>query len=206
VLTERALRISMKTSDDIIQQIPSGILLFQYRKPDRLVLLSVNPTANILLGGVEGKLGLDFDQIWKQGAFFATKEEFLEVVKTGQTIWREGVHYSALSVDGNFTFRAFTLPDDRLCVNFDDVTERMREAELRRQAFAQIEKNIEHFATLVDRIRNPLSAIVAQVEAEGGEESQRVLRRASEIEGILSLLDQGWLESENVRDFLKKSL
>ncbi len=206
MMTERALRISLKTSDDIIQQIPSGMLLFQYREPDRLTLLSVNPTANILLGGMENKLGRDFDQIWKEGAFFATKEEFLDVVRSGRTIWREGVYYSDISVNGNFTFRAFCLPDDKLCVNFDDVTERMREAELRRQAFAQIEKNIEHFATLVDRIRNPLSAIVAQADAGGGDISEKLLQRSSEIEDILSQLDQGWLESEQVRDFLKKSL
>jgi len=205
ILTERALRISLRTSDDIIQQIPSGILLFQHRPPDRLVLLSVNPTANILLGGLENKLGKDFDDIWKEGAFFATKEDFMEVVRTGQTIWREGVHYSDLTVDGNFTFRAFCLPDERLCVNFDDVTERMREARLRREAFEQIELNIVHFATLVDRIRNPLSAILAHTDSCGAV-GPRIVERASEIEAILSQLDQGWLESEKVRGFLKKTL
>jgi PAS domain S-box-containing protein len=204
--TEKALRTSLKTSADIIQQIPSGILIFQYEAPDRLKLLSVNPTANILLGGMENKLGWDFDRIWKKGAFFATKEEFLDVVRSGRTIWREGVYYSDISVNGNFTFRAFCLPDDRLCVNFDDVTERIREAQLRRQAFAQIEKNIEHFATLVDRIRNPLSAIIVQAGSPGDDNTERLLQRAGEIEGILGQLDQGWLESEKVRDFLKKSL
>ncbi len=206
MMTERALRVSLKTSNDIIQQIPSGILLFQYREPDRLSLLSVNPTANVLLGGMENRLGQDFDQIWREGAFFATKEEFLDVVRSGRTIWRDGVYYSDLTTNGNFSFRAFSLPDERLCVNFDDVTERIREAELRRQAFAQIEKNIEHFATLVDRIRNPLSAIVAQADTGGIDVSLKIQPRASEIEGILSQLDQGWLESEKVRDFLKKSL
>lgn len=72
--------------------------------------------------------------------------------------------------------------------------------------FGLTEKNIEHFATLVDRIRNPLSAIMAQADADGSDISDKLLQRASEIEGILSQLDQGWLESEKVRDFLKRSL
>jgi len=205
VLAEKALQASLKTSNDIVRQIPSGMLIFRYEAPDGLVLESVNPTANSLLGGLENKLGLDFDQIWKQGMFFATKEEFVEVVATGRTIWREGVYYSDRCVDGSFTFRAFCLPEDRLCVNFDDVTERVREAELRRKAYTQIEENIEHFATLVDRIRNPLSAIMAQNE-KAGDPSASIADRAEEIEDILKQLDRGWLESEKVRGFLKRSL
>jgi PAS domain S-box-containing protein len=203
--TEKALRVSMKTSNDIIQQIPSGILLFQYNPPSGLTLQSVNPTADAILGGLESRIGMDFDQIWKKGAFFATKEEFMEVVRTGRTLWREGVHYSDLAVDGSFTFRAFYLPNNHLCINFDDVTERIREEALRREAFEQIERNIEHFATLVDRIRNPLSAIIAQAENEVFD-PDRIIRRAAEIEFILTKLDRGWLESEQVRDFLKKTL
>ena len=80
------------------------------------------------------------------------------------------------------------------------------EADLRRKAFTQIEQNIEHFATLVDRIRNPLSAIIAQAEALDGDASEDILRRTEDIETIIKELDQGWIRSEKVRSFLKRNI
>ncbi len=86
------------------------------------------------------------------------------------------------------------------------MTQRLVEADLRRKAYSQIEKNIEHFATLVDRIRNPLSAIIAQAEDLGPDASRGILQRTEDIERIIKELDQGWIQSEKVRSFLKRNI
>ncbi len=83
--------------------------------------------------------------------------------------------------------------------------------EQKRIAYKQIEKNIEQFAILVDRIRNPLSVIMgyAELKEEMKKESYNrlfevIAHNAREIEKIVQQLDRGWIESEKIREFLKK--
>jgi len=76
--------------------------------------------------------------------------------------------------------------------------------ELKRKAFEQIDRNIEQFAVLVDGIRNPLSVIVGLAELRDDETARRILTQAQRIEHILKQLDEGWVQSEKVREFLRK--
>ena len=134
--------------------------------------------------------------IWK-GSFLLPKSDYLEVVRTGKTVWRESVPFDRDNDRIALTFRAFNLPGDRLCINFDDVSQALLETEIRRRAYDQIEKNIERFATLVDEIRNPLSAILAL--ADGCSRGPEITVRGEDIENILRQLDRGLIESEGPR-------
>jgi len=42
---DEALRASLQASADIVQAIPSGLFIYRYEPPDRLVLASANPAA-----------------------------------------------------------------------------------------------------------------------------------------------------------------
>lgn len=86
----------------------------------------------------------------------------------------------------------------------NDIAFALRAIELERRAYEQIERNIEHFAALVDGIRNPLSVIVGLAEIKGDESSRRIIQQADRIEHIIRQLDEGWMESENVREFLRR--
>ena len=48
VLAEKTLRESLKTSADIVNEMPSGILIFRLSPPDDLVLTTANPTAHAI--------------------------------------------------------------------------------------------------------------------------------------------------------------
>jgi PAS domain S-box-containing protein len=85
-----------------------------------------------------------------------------------------------------------------------DITAKKQIEELKLKAFEQIEKNIEQFASLGDQIRNPLSVIVGLADLHGGEVSKKILTQAWEIDEIIDRLDQGWIESEKVREFLSR--
>ena len=85
-----------------------------------------------------------------------------------------------------------------------DISDRMKVEELKREAFVQIEENFMQMAILNDQIRNPLSVIVGLASLEGGEIEGKILRQAHEIDAIITRLDQGWVESAKVREFLKK--
>ncbi len=72
-------------------------------------------------------------------------------------------------------------------------------------AYEQIERNIEQFAVLADKIRNPLAAISLLAEIESsGETKEKILRQVDKIKDIVDRLDSGWLESEQLRMLLRK--
>jgi PAS domain S-box-containing protein len=74
----------------------------------------------------------------------------------------------------------------------------------KREAYEQIEKNIEQFAILGDHIRNPLAVIVGLADLSEGTDSEKILEQARLIDGIIDQLDRGWIESEKVREFLRR--
>lgn len=87
-----------------------------------------------------------------------------------------------------------------------DVTERREIEKVKRDAFQQIEKNMEQFAILNDHVRNPLQVIVglALLNAEDDGTTDKILGQAQVINEIVDQLDQGWIESEKIRDWLRK--
>jgi PAS domain S-box-containing protein len=74
----------------------------------------------------------------------------------------------------------------------------------KREAYEQIEKNIEQFAILGDHIRNPLAVIVGLADLTEMEGSGKILEQAKVIDDIIDQLDRGWIESEKVREFLRR--
>jgi PAS domain S-box-containing protein len=93
-----------------------------------------------------------------------------------------------------------------ICImaSFIDITDRKQMELAKRRALEQIEKNIEQFAILGDHIRNPLAVIVGLSSLAPGDITEKIILQAREIDRIITQLDQGWIESEKVRDFIRK--
>lgn len=85
-----------------------------------------------------------------------------------------------------------------------DISGRKEAERERRQAYEQISRNIEQFAVLVDSIRNPLTVIVGIADMNDGDGMRQIADQAQRIEDIIKQLDAGWIESEKVRDVLRK--
>ncbi len=86
-----------------------------------------------------------------------------------------------------------------------DITERKQNEQLRQQAFEQIERNIEQFAILGDHIRQPLQVILGMTDLlEKGMATERIQEQVDRINSYVRDLDQGWIESRQVREFLRK--
>jgi PAS domain S-box-containing protein len=122
---QRAFRRSLRTSTDIAEAIPSGLFIFRYEEPGRLLLSYANPEGRRLMGVNSGKIrGSDFDQIWPIEQRTVPTETFLEVLHTGRPYTDEDFRFH----DGQrlrwFRVRAFRMPRNRLCVAFEDSTER----------------------------------------------------------------------------------
>ncbi|MDO8841992.1 PAS domain S-box protein [Methanocalculus sp.] len=87
---------------------------------------------------------------------------------------------------------------------FQDITKRKMTEEAWKKAYAQIEENMYKFSILNDQIRNPLAVIMALVDLEGGEYADRIIEQVRLIDRIIAFLDQGVLESESTRAFMRK--
>jgi glucose-6-phosphate-specific signal transduction histidine kinase len=75
---------------------------------------------------------------------------------------------------------------------------------LKREAFQQIEHNMVQFTILNDQIRNPLQAIMLDTAMLDEKTKVLISDQVGIIEKILDRLDEGYLESEKVRKFLRK--
>jgi PAS domain S-box-containing protein len=91
-----------------------------------------------------------------------------------------------------------------IMASFIDITDRKQMEAVKRSALEQIEKNIEQFAVLGDHIRNPLAVIVGLSSLAPGEVTDKIILQAREIDRIVTQLDMGWIESEKVREFIKR--
>ncbi|MDD4567466.1 MAG: PAS domain S-box protein, partial [Methanoculleus chikugoensis] len=93
----------------------------------------------------------------------------------------------------------------RVAVLSYDITEQRRSEEMRHQAFTQIEHNMEQFAILGDHIRLPLQVILAASELLDDEQaSERIRKQVWRINDIVRQLDRGWVESREIREFLRR--
>ncbi|KUL05661.1 MAG: Putative PAS/PAC sensor protein [Methanoculleus marisnigri] len=85
-----------------------------------------------------------------------------------------------------------------------EMKERERIEGERREAYRQIERNIEQFAVLTDHIRNPLQVVQGMADLIDDERAEKIREQVRQIKAILRQLDDGWVESEKVREYLER--
>ena len=142
-----------------------------------------------------------FSDLWvnasQRDQFFSkVKEDGFENFETRFRTKTSDVRWVVLS--------AGILPDNHIVCTMVDITEHKQMEVAQRNALTQIEKNIEQFAILGDHIRNPLAVIIGLTCMLAEDIAHKVLFQAKEIDRIITRIDIGWIESEKVRNILKK--
>ncbi|WP_317065640.1 PAS domain S-box protein [Methanoculleus caldifontis] len=93
----------------------------------------------------------------------------------------------------------------RLAIISRDITRQQDLERARKEAFSQIEQNIEQFAILADHIRQPLQVILGMACLIEDDKVAAILRgEVDRINGYIRQLDQGWIESRKIREFLRR--
>ncbi len=88
---------------------------------------------------------------------------------------------------------------------FHDISDMVRIGkEIEEKGLVQIEKNMEQFQILNDRIRNPLAIIMSIASMTESKDSENIIDQVKQIDDLVTRLDQGWVQSEAVRAFLLK--
>jgi PAS domain S-box-containing protein len=161
-------------------------------------IMEVNQRFASILGySTEQIRNVSFSDLWvdtsQRDDFFArVKEKGFENFETRFKAKTSEVRWVLLS--------SGILPDNHIV----DFTERKQMEVAQRKALQQIEKNIEQFAILGDHIRNPLAVIIGLTCILAEDIANKVLFQAKEIDRIITQIDVGWIESEKVRNILKK--
>jgi two-component system cell cycle sensor histidine kinase/response regulator CckA len=161
---EEQLRESMQTSADIVAAIPSGLFIYQFEPPDRLVLLSGNPEAEHLTGlTIHQWKGREFNEIWPEAAHRGLLDHYLKVMHTGKMFETEDLHYSDVRLSGAFRVRAFVLPRNRLAVAFENITQRRRAEEEREKLQSQLlqAQKMESIGQLAGGVAHDFNNILA---------------------------------------------
>jgi len=124
---EAQLKESLQTSASIVDAIPSGLLIYQFEEPDRLILVDGNPAAVRLAElDIDVWRGKDFSEIWPYDEEVGLKKRYIKIIKTGETMFFDRIFWKDERVEGYFSIRSFRIPGDRLAVAFDNISERVR--------------------------------------------------------------------------------
>lgn len=122
---EERLRDSLQMSDDLLRSAPYGIYVYEYQEPDRLILVDANEAAEAMTGiKLRDWKGKEFDEIWPTAREAGLTDVYLKVARSGETFESEDLVYKDRRVDAAFHVHSFTLPNNRLAIAFEDITER----------------------------------------------------------------------------------
>ncbi len=206
--TEETIRISEERFK-IASQIATD-LIFEYDQETDQILW---------FGGVEKWLGLESSErvstmtswtnLIHEEDVGKVKSAFIHHVLTGEPIKEELRIKHRSGLYQTWVIKAVALYN----TNFrqiktvgivSDVSEIRANEEAKRKALITIEKYIEQFAILNDHIRNPLQVIAGYNDLQGGEYAREIASQIAQVNRIVDQLDKGWIESESIRDFLRR--
>ncbi|MBD3170979.1 response regulator [Candidatus Bathyarchaeota archaeon] len=121
------LRASWNTSSELIENFPSGLFIYQFMEPDRLVLTYSNSVAEALTGvSIEDSLGSEYLDIWGSRKGVDMKGVLINCIKLDKPYRSNGFHFNENGRDKYLRISAFPLSDSRIVVSFENITERVK--------------------------------------------------------------------------------
>jgi signal transduction histidine kinase len=141
---EIQLKTSLETSAGIVETIPSGLIIYKFDPPDKLVLIFANQEAEKLIGfRREDWVGLEFEEIWPYDKQVGLKESYLDVLKSESTMKIDHLYWNDENVEGYFNIRAFKISGNKIAVAFENITERVQFEEQLRENARRLEDMVE---------------------------------------------------------------
>jgi len=183
---EKELKESLQTSSSVFNQLPSGVFIYRFISPDRLVLVDCNPEAmrqtNMDRDEVIGK---EFDELWgPSGA--PLKREYLKVMKDGTQVKYDRLLWESPKIRGYFRLSAFPIIGDRLVVAFENISDKVRSEEKLERLYESADK-ISEANTIEDLEKASQRAILDVAGFDRGciglIEGDNLVFRPADVEG-----------------------
>lgn len=163
--------------------------------------LEVNPAfekmAEVKAEDITGKTFLEVFPMIKKEVI----EKYAGVALTGEPV--SFTDYNPL-VKKHLNIYAYSPHKGQFATIFTDITDVVRLKSEQKVSLEQINKNYEQLAILNDEIRNPLQAIMGYITLEDSKYKDKVISQVKIIDKLVNQLDKRWLESDKIRDFLRK--
>lgn len=124
ITIRKKFEAELQAAAQVVQEIPSGLFVYDYYPPDRLILYHGNPAAERLTGiKIKEWIGKEFNALWPEAHQSGITEAFLNVMRTGKPYYTEDLNYQDHRLQGAFRISAFAMSETRLCVAFEDITQ-----------------------------------------------------------------------------------
>ena len=122
---EKELLDSLQTSEKVLTSLPSGIIIYEYQPPNKLIFIDANPSAlqesKIVLSKVQGR---DFHEVWKSSEY-DLKQRYVEAVKSQTPVIMDRIYWDDDLVQGFFKVHAFPISENRIVVAFDNISDQV---------------------------------------------------------------------------------
>ncbi|MBP2134157.1 PAS domain S-box-containing protein [Methanomicrobium sp. W14] len=204
--TERALRESEKQYKDLFTTMTNAFALHEIitgkdGNPVDYRYLNVNPAFEKMTGLCAEKIqGKTFLEIFPRG-----RKEIIErygrVAKTGKS---ENFSDYNPALRQYHKIHVYSPGKDQFAAIYTDITDLVELKHEQKIAIDQLNRNFEELAILNDEIRNPLQTILGYIDLGNFIYYNEVMEQIKAIDRLVNRLDKRWLESEKIRDFLRK--
>ena len=125
--TEQRLASSRQATLDIGQYMPSGLFIYQRNSVGDFLLESCNPQAERLTGVTLAEWGgKSFTELWPQAEEVGLVQRMRRVMESGRPDFLEEFAYRDERLAGTYRLSIFRLPEQRLAITFEDVSEARR--------------------------------------------------------------------------------
>jgi len=142
--TQDRLASSRQATFDISRYMPAGLFIYMQNNKGELLLESCNPEAERLTGiSLERWGGKRFQEIWPEAESLGLLHHLQTVMTTGGTIRLNDFTYKDKQLEGAYRLCLFRLPEQRLAVSFEDISER-------RRMRLQLEESEQKYRTLFE--------------------------------------------------------
>jgi PAS domain S-box-containing protein len=197
---EKKTRENERTIRALANAIPDAILLLD---PEQRIIALNESMAQRLGQSPAALIGSDILSHIPRGLPARIREHLVETIRQCRTL-----QYEESEGDRWFEVVLSPLPEpghaiSRIMIQYHDITDlKLIEQRMHEQGIAQIDRNMEQFQILNDKIRNPLQAILGYINLDCEQSKSRIVEQVMQIDNLVTRLDHGWVESEKVRRFL----
>ena len=197
-----ALRCSERQYRDLFTSMDTGFALIARDESGVICFLRVNPAFAAITGiAPDDALNRPVEDVLPGRE--KTAEEIFQRIKENRE--KEPLEFHSNLLEKDLRITAFaTAKENEAGVLLEDITALVELRNRQRRTLEQIEQNLEQLAILNDEIRNPLMVILGYTELDEGIYADRIYEQIATINDLVRRLDQRWLESEKVREFLRK--